>query len=162
MPSAVVVAVAALAALTLGLLGPPSVGLAGAGLILVGSAVRLARDAAPARALGSAPSAKPTARVARRRLGDRLRLLPLGIGVVAIGLRGLMPAAGPLPALPDGSGPWVAGVEIGRTPRDGNRPAILAIESPPIRVAATLPWYPPGRPQGDRVDRRRDPIGARG
>jgi len=63
----------------------------------------------------------------------------------------MLPAAGPLPALPDGSGPWVATVESVSAPRDGSRPVILAIESPPLRVAATLPWYPPVVP-GDRVE----------
>jgi competence protein ComEC len=153
MPGAVVVAVgAALAALTLGQLGPLSVGAVGGGLLLAGTTFRLARGRPAHRAAPTRPTTSPAARPATRRSLDGLRLLPLGFGILGIGLRGLvLPAPSPLPALPDGSGPWVATVESVGAPRDGGRPAVLGIESPPLRVAATLPWYPPVVP-GDRVE----------
>src|SRR5262245_10566738 len=79
-------------------------------------------------------------------------LLPLALGTLLLGLRGLTaapPAAiGPLPA---GHGPWIGAVESIGSLRDGSRPAVLALElDPPLLVAATLPWYPPVN-QGDRV-----------
>lgn len=146
MPGAVVVAVgAAIAALVMGLLGPLSVGFGGAGLILAGIAIRLAG--------GQPPYAGSPERAPQARPFDRVRLAPLGLGILLIALRGLtLPvAAGPAPNLPDGSGPWTAIVESVNSPRGGSRPAILAIESPQLRVAATLPWYPAVIP-GDRVE----------
>jgi competence protein ComEC len=164
MPGAVIVAVgAALAALALDVLAAVSVALGGACLILAGTALRLASASRTSAAtstrstpMSTRPTVPPTggptaARVPQRAL-DRIRLLPLGIGILCIGLRGLLlPAPGPSPALPDGSGPWTAIVESVSSPRDGSRPAILAIEAPPLRVAATLPWYPPVVP-GDRLE----------
>ncbi|MEZ0241417.1 MAG: ComEC/Rec2 family competence protein [Chloroflexota bacterium] len=145
MPGAVVVAIgAALAALSIGALGPPAVCLAGAGLVLAGVGTRLAHEQPRA--------SRPAERATHRPLLDRLRLLPLGLGILAVAVRGLfMPAAGPAPALPEGAGPWTAVVESVGAPREGTRPAVLAIESPDLRIAATLPWYPPVVP-GDRIE----------
>ena len=146
MPGAVVVAVgAALAALAVGTIGPRSVGLAGAGLILAGIAIRLAREQPPA--------SRSTMRQGNPRQIESLRLVPLGLGILGIALRCFMlPVAnGPAAELPDGSGPWTAIVESVGAPRNGTRPAVLAIESPTIRVASTLPFYPPVVP-GDRIE----------
>ena len=146
MPGAVVVAIgAALAALTVGTFGPYSTGLVGAGLVLAGVAIRLALEPSRPR--------RPTPSVADRGLRDRARLVPLGLGILGIAMRGLLlPAlAGPAPGLPDGAGPWTAVVESVGSPRDGLRPAVLAIETPPLRIAATLSWYPPVAP-GDRIE----------
>jgi competence protein ComEC len=79
-------------------------------------------------------------------------LLPAVVGVILVAIRVLVaspaPAAGPT-ALPDGDGPWVATVATVGSPRDGRQVATLALEKPPdetLRVAATLPRYPPIRP----------------
>ncbi|HYN70305.1 MAG TPA: ComEC/Rec2 family competence protein, partial [Candidatus Eisenbacteria bacterium] len=146
MPGAVIVAVgAALAALAIGPLGPLPVGLVGAGLILAGAGIELARGQPP-------PWRSPVRRAGTRPL-DRLRLIPLAVGILGIAIRGLaLPASSGLaPALPDGAGPWTAVVQSVSSPRGGARPAILAIESPALRVAATLPWYPLVVP-GDRIE----------
>lgn len=130
MPRAAWLAVgAAAAALALPGGGPAVALLAGSSLLLAASGLRFA---------GSA--------------GMWRRLAPMAIGVIAIGLRGATggeaPPAGPLPGV---DGPWVATVQSVGAPRAGARPVIVRLEgSPPVLVAATLPWYPPVVP-GDRV-----------
>lgn len=81
------------------------------------------------------------------------RAVPFAIGLLLIGLRAavLTPPAVTV-ALPSGSGPWTATVQSVSSPRNGTRPAVLAIEVPAgLVVAATLPWYPEVAP-GDRVE----------
>ncbi len=83
------------------------------------------------------------------------RLTVLAVGVLAITLRST--AAGePKPtssAIPAGDGPWVATIQTVGAPRAGTRPATMLLEledAQPVRVAATLPWFPAVVP-GDRV-----------
>ena len=79
-------------------------------------------------------------------------LVPVGVGVVLLGARGLL-VAGPAAAtdLPDGRGPWIAVVESVGAPRAGSRPAVVRLETPPdTRLAVTLPWFPPVGPS-DRI-----------
>jgi competence protein ComEC len=81
------------------------------------------------------------------------RLLPLALGLLAIGLRGGAGggAGGAAMAIPAGAGPWVGVVETVGTPRDGNRPATIRLAGDaPVLIVATLPWYPAVVP-GDRV-----------
>ena len=120
---------AAAAALALASAGPAVALLAGSSLLLAASGLRFAG-----------------------RPGWWRRLAPLAVGVVAIGLRGATGGAAPPPGtLPTGDGPFVATVQSVSAPRAGARPAIVLLEgSPPVVVAATLPWYPPVVP-GDRV-----------
>ncbi|HET7180791.1 MAG TPA: ComEC/Rec2 family competence protein, partial [Candidatus Limnocylindrales bacterium] len=80
-------------------------------------------------------------------------LLPLALGVAAIGVRGVLGGGptGPVPPAPSGDGPWIGLVETVGAPRDGARPATIRLDDPDgVLVAATLPWYPPVVP-GDRV-----------
>ncbi|MEA2673690.1 MAG: hypothetical protein QOI92_882, partial [Chloroflexota bacterium] len=85
--------------------------------------------------------------------GVARRLVPLAIGLLAIGLRGAAggDAGAAAVAIPSGAGPWVGVVETVGAPRDGNRPATIRLQgNAPVLVAATLPWYPSVVP-GDRV-----------
>jgi competence protein ComEC len=130
MPRAAWLAVgAAAAALALPGAGPVVALLAGSSLLLAASGLRHAERSATWR-----------------------RLAPMAVGVVAIGLRGATGGAAPPPGPPSGGdGPWVATVQSVSAPRAGARPAIVLLErSPPVIVAATLPWYPPVVP-GDRI-----------
>ena len=80
----------------------------------------------------------------------------LTLGALAIGLRAQALAAAPATAasLPDGDGPWLAVVRSVGAPRAAARPAIVELgTSPPLLVAASLPWYPPVAPS-DRVELR--------
>jgi competence protein ComEC len=87
---------------------------------------------------------------------DARRAGVLAVGVLAIGLRSAVagePVA-PSEPIPSGDGPWSATVEAVGSPRDGTRPGTLVLDvegGPPVRVAATLPWYPEVVP-GDRVE----------
>lgn len=130
MPRAAWLAVgAAAAALVLAGTGAVALLLVGSALLLAGSGLRFAGMPAAWR-----------------------RVVPIAIGVVAIGLRGATSAATPPPGLPpSGDGPWVATIQSVGAPRAGTRPAMVQLEAtPPVIVAATLPWYPPVVP-GDRI-----------
>jgi competence protein ComEC len=79
------------------------------------------------------------------------RWLPIVVGLLlVVGRASLAPAPATVTALPEGSGPWVAVVASVGSPKAGDRPAVLKLESPALIVAATLPWYPEVAP-GDRV-----------
>jgi competence protein ComEC len=83
-------------------------------------------------------------------------LVPLALGVIAIGLRAGLEAGPPavLAPAPSGDGPWVGVVQTVGAPRAGTRPATVLLEGTPAAlVAATLPWYPPVVPS-DRVELR--------
>jgi competence protein ComEC len=82
----------------------------------------------------------------------RALVLALGVGVFLVGLRGSLEprVTSPAVALPDGDGPWMGTVVSVGAPREGSRPAIVAIEMPSLTVAATVPWYPVVGP-GDHV-----------
>ena len=57
-------------------------------------------------------------------------------------------------ALPGGDGPWIGVVQTVGAPRAGTRPATMLVEvegGGPVRIAATLPWFPAVVP-GDRVE----------
>ena len=96
------------------------------------------------------------AALAARRPGAARKLVPLALGIAAIGLRGGLamrpePDAG---SIPGGDGPWVAVVQSVGAPRAGARPAVVRIETvPPVVAAATLPSYPAVVPS-DRVKLR--------
>jgi competence protein ComEC len=94
------------------------------------------------------------ARAARWKWCPR-ELMPVAIGVLAIGLRlAIGTTALSLAPVPSGAGPWTGIVETIGAPRDGSRPATVRLESdPPVLVAATLPWYPAVNP-GDHVQVR--------
>jgi competence protein ComEC len=90
---------------------------------------------------------------ASRRDGSRSRLLPIAVGVLVIGLRVVAGGASPATpgAIPSGDGPWAGVVVSVGALRDGSRPAVVRLDgSPPVVVAATLPWYPAVVPS-DRV-----------
>ena len=110
-----------------------------AAIALIGSAVILFAAAARAGGWTRAPRG----------------LVPLAIGIMAIGLRA--GAGGPAPApglIPPGDGPWTGLVESVGAVRDGSRPATVRVEADPsFLVAATLPWYPSVVPS-DRVQLR--------
>ncbi|NJD26964.1 MAG: ComEC/Rec2 family competence protein [Chloroflexi bacterium] len=150
MPGAVHLALGAVAgALAIGL-GPASVTLAGLAVLLLGTAGQANRGHGKQSA---------TTGGSGRLLG--LRLVPLGLGLALLGARGLA-ASAPVPDvdLPEGRGPWVGVVESVSAPRAGSRPAVLRLETEAdLRLAATLPWFPPVGP-GDRVSvagRAREP-----
>lgn len=129
MPRATHLAVGAVAgALALGV-GPGSVAMAGAGILLVA----LARREPRATVLGFA-------------------LAPFGLGLLLIGGRGMLGADVPPPAArPEGRGPWIVVVESVGAPRAGSRPAVVRLDEPDgARLAATLPWFPPVGPS-DRI-----------
>jgi competence protein ComEC len=130
MPRAAWLAIgAAAAALALPVAGPVVALLAGSSLLLAASGVRFAGRPAMWRSIA-----------------------PMAVGVVAIALRGATGPEVPPPApLPGGDGPWLATVQSVGAPRAGARPGVVLIDgSPPVMVAATLPWYPPVVP-GDRI-----------
>ncbi len=82
--------------------------------------------------------------------------LALAVGALVIGLRSIGAGEPPPPsaAIPGGDGPWIGTVQTVGAPRGGNRPATMLLEvegSTPVRVAATLPWFPAVVP-GDRVE----------
>jgi len=90
---------------------------------------------------------------ATRRDRPRSILLPIACGMLLIGLREV--AVGRSPArpvsIPPGDGPWAATVMSVGAVREGNRPAVVRLDgSPPVTVAASLPWHPPVVPS-DRV-----------
>ena len=74
------------------------------------------------------------------------------LGGLAVAIRlAAGPAPPPVPAVPDGDGPWHAVVETIAAPRDGQQPATLRFDEPAgLRVAATLPRFPAVQP-GDGV-----------
>ncbi|MCI0583043.1 MAG: ComEC/Rec2 family competence protein [Chloroflexi bacterium] len=88
----------------------------------------------------------------RRRFGLGLVAAAMGAGALAIRLLVAPPAPPPaVVALPDGEGPWTAVVVSVGPLREGHRPAVLDLASPPgLRLAATLPAWPVVVP-GDRV-----------
>ncbi|TAJ99721.1 MAG: MBL fold metallo-hydrolase [Chloroflexota bacterium] len=88
----------------------------------------------------------------RRRFGLALVAAAMGAGALAIRLLAAPPAPPPaIVALPDGEGPWTAVVVSVGPLREGHRPAVLDLASPPgLRLAATLPAWPVVVP-GDRV-----------
>ena len=91
--------------------------------------------------------------------------LPIAVGVVAIGLRSARHAEPPAApgSRPDGDGPWIGVGPVGRRAarRRAARRSFGSTASPPVIVAATLPWYPPVVP-GDRVGLGRpDPAATR-
>jgi len=92
--------------------------------------------------------------LASRRPAGARKLAALGLGMLAIGFRGLATNA-PIvtsSALPTGDGPWVGVVQSVGAPRAGARPAVIQLDSdPPMLVAATLPLFPPVVPS-DRVE----------
>jgi competence protein ComEC len=83
------------------------------------------------------------------------RLAVIAVGVLAVALRSVIagePPAAPA-AIPPGDGPWVGVVQTVGAPREGSRPTTMLLEvdeAAPIRVAATLPWFPAVVP-GDRL-----------
>ncbi len=127
--------------------------------LAVGAAAgALALAVVPALAVAVAGLATVCASVAMRAMPQApiaRSLLPLAVGIVAIGLRGAGEGSPPpLVAIPTGDGPWVAEVRSVGAPRAGTRPAVLELATdPPVLVAATLPWYPPVVPN-DRVELR--------
>ena len=75
-----------------------------------------------------------------------------GLGAVAITIRLAVGGPPPPPAeLPEGAGPWSARVEAVGAPRRGEQVATVRLTEPPVRLAATLPRYPPVAP-GDLVE----------
>src|SRR6185369_11636181 len=87
------------------------------------------------------------------------RWAPALLGVAVLAARVWLaapPAVGPLP---EGSGPWTATVTTVGSPHDGTRPAVVELAGePPIRLAATLPWYPEvGAGDRIRIDGRAEP-----
>jgi competence protein ComEC len=77
--------------------------------------------------------------------GPRASVATAGVGLLLLAGRLLIGPAGPAAAaLPDGTGPWLAGVESVGSPRDGSQVARLALDtaSGPVIVAATLPSFP--------------------
>lgn len=84
------------------------------------------------------------------------RLVVLAVGALAISLRTAI-AADPPPvstSIPVGDGPWTGTIQTVGAPRVGTRPATMVLDlpdTPPVRVAATLPWFPAVVP-GDRVE----------
>ncbi|HUG29896.1 MAG TPA: ComEC/Rec2 family competence protein, partial [Candidatus Limnocylindria bacterium] len=128
-------------------------------LAIGAAAGALALGVAPGLAValfGVALACAAAAMRAGRHAGSRPGLLPLGVGIVAIGLRvalGGEAAVVPGP-VPTGDGPWVGIVQSVGAPRAGSRPATVRLDGePPVLVAATLPWYPPVVPN-DRVELR--------
>ena len=88
------------------------------------------------------------------RRGAGLALIASGAGAAAIAVRLLLspPLLPPADiALPAGKGPWQAAVLTVGPLREGDRPAMVELESPAgVRLAATLPAWPAVVP-GDRV-----------
>jgi competence protein ComEC len=111
--------------------GPPAVALACAALALAVLVPRLL----------------PTTHGGRGR--SPLALVALGTLVLLLrSMAGPAPTAAPS-ALPEGRGPWSGTVESVASPRDGTQMATLLLEGG-LRVAATVPRYPPLEP-GARV-----------
>lgn len=83
-----------------------------------------------------------------------IRLVPLALGILLIGLREVAGAHPPeaVVAIPTGDGSWTGVVVSVGAPRAGNRPAVIRLDGPPpLLVAATLPFYPSVVPS-DRVE----------
>ncbi len=93
-------------------------------------------------------------RVTRPRRGSWRTLVATAAGAGAIAIRLLIapPAMPPIDvALPEGDGPWPAVVVTVGPLREGGRPAVVELQTPPgVRVAATLPAWPVVVP-GDAV-----------
>ena len=101
---------------------------------------------------GGAAVAVAGALAATGRPAAALRLAALAGGILAVALR-LVPAGGPgpLPALPQGAGPWTATVSAVSSPLDGSQRFSAAFDVPAgLAVAVTAARYPPVVP-GDRV-----------
>jgi competence protein ComEC len=74
-------------------------------------------------------------------------VLCLGVAALAIGLRILAGPGAPEPGPPpDGDGPWVVVVESVGAPRRGEQVATVRLDATRVRVAVTLPRYPPIAP----------------
>ena len=125
---------AAIGSLSLGVAAPR---------VVLGGAIAVAAVAFALRLLPARPELRRRAQT----------VLVLALGVVAIGVRAVAwPApAAPAVSLPNDDGPWPAVVESIGPERAGSRPAVLMLQSPVLRVAATLPGYPSVVPS-DRIE----------
>ena len=130
---------AAIAALALGATGAGSLAALGLGV------------AALALAAGIATASLDRGRRGPTDGGLAGRWLPALLGVAALAARVALAGAPAVGTLPDGAGPWTAVIVSVGSPHDGTRPAVVQLPGePPVRLAATLPWYPEVGP-GDRI-----------
>ncbi|HEY3073365.1 MAG TPA: ComEC/Rec2 family competence protein, partial [Candidatus Limnocylindrales bacterium] len=86
-----------------------------------------------------------------RRRGGRARCVALVLGITAVGFR-LAIGSTSLAAvdLAEGTARWTGVVETVGSPREGQLPITLALDVGGVRIAATVPRYPPVQP-GDRI-----------